>query len=196
MVIDLDAFQIEEVRTRFPGVYQHVLTTVKPERDVNREPSRKQFWWRFGRRHTELRAALRDLRRYIATSETSKHRFFVFLDASILPDNMLVNIASSDAYVLGVLSSRIHVAWALAAGGRLGFGNDPRYNKTRCFEPFPFPDASEPQRVCIRLLGEQLDAHRKRCQEAHPNLTLTEMYNSLVELRAGQPLSAASQIIP
>ena len=37
--------------------------------------------------------------------------------------------------------------------------------------------------------------HRKRCQEAYPNLTLTEMYNVLEELRAGQPLSAASQMI-
>jgi hypothetical protein len=195
MVLDLDSLEVEELRRRFPAVYQHVLTTVKPERDVNREPSRRQFWWRFGRRNTELRSALRGLRRYIATPETAKHRFFVFLDASILPDNMLVNIASSDAYILGVLSSRIHIAWALAAGGRLGFGNDPRYNKTRCFEPFPFPDASESLRERIRFLGEQLDAHRKRRQETHPNLTLTEMYNVLEELRAGQPLSDASQII-
>jgi hypothetical protein len=150
-------------------------------------------WWLFGKTRSAFRPALNGLRRYIATAETAKHGFFVFLDASILPDNMLVNIASSDAYVLGVLSSRIHVAWTLASGGTLE--DRPRYNKTRCFEPFPFPDASEPQRERIRFLGEQLDAHRKRCQEAHPNLTLTEMYNVLEELRAGQPLSAASQMI-
>lgn len=108
---------------------------------------------------------------------------------------MLVNIASSDAFILGVLSSRIHVTWALAAGGRLGFGNDPRYNKTRCFEPFPFPNASEAQRERIRFLGEQLDAHRKRAQELHPNLTLTEIYNVLAELRAGEPLGPTSQLI-
>ena len=77
--------------------------------------------------------------RYIATVETSKHRFFTFLDAAILPDNMLVNVAIDDAWTLGILSSRVHVAWAMRAGGRLGVGNDPRYNKTRCFEPFPFP---------------------------------------------------------
>jgi hypothetical protein len=195
MVLDLDSLEIEEVRTKFPAVYQHILTTVKPARDVNREPSRKQFWWRFGRRNTELRSALRGLRRYIATPETAKHRFFVFLDSSILPDNMLINIAISDGFALGVLSSRVHVAWALAAGGRLGFGNDPRYNKTRCFEPFPFPDASESQHERIRFLGEQLDAHRKRRQEAYPNLTLTEMYNVVEELRDGEPLSAESQII-
>jgi len=106
---------------------------------------------------------------------------------------MLVNVAASDAFVIGVLSSRIHVTWALASGGTPE--DRPRYNKTRCFEPFPFPDASEQQRERIRFLGEQLDAHRKRRQEAYPNLTLTEMYNVLEELRAGEPLSVASQVI-
>ena len=98
-------------------------------------------------------------------------------------------------YILGVLSSRIHVEWALARGGRLGVRNDPVYVKTTCFEPFPFAEASEPKRERIRSLGEQLDSHRKRCQEMHPNLTLTEMYNVLEELRGGQPLDAISQII-
>jgi hypothetical protein len=195
MVIDLFGLTAEEVRGRFPAVYQHVVDHVKPERDENNRATYRDNWWIHGEPRANFRPALKGLRRYIATVETSKHRFFVFLDASILPDNMLVNIASSDAYVLGVLSSRIHVAWALAAGGRLGFGNDPRYNKTRCFEPFPFPDASEPQRERIRSLGEQLDAHRKLRQEEHPDLTLTAMYNVLEELRAGQPLSAASQAI-
>ena len=71
------------------------------------------------------------------------------------------------------------VAWALATGGRLGVGNDPRYNKTRCFETFPFPDANDAQQVAIRALGEALDAHRKRQQALHPRLTLTDMYNVL-----------------
>jgi hypothetical protein len=167
MVIDLFGLAAEEVRDRFPAVYQHVVDHVKPERDQNNRPTYRDNWWIHGEPRANFRPALAGLRRYIATVETSKHRFFVFLDASILPDNMLVNIASSDAYLLGVLSSRIHVAWALAAGGRLGFGNDPRYNKTRCFEPFPFPDASEPQRERIRFLGDQLDAHRKHRQEAY-----------------------------
>jgi len=193
MVIDLFGLSADEARDRFPAVYQHVVDHVKPERDQNNRPSYRDNWWIHGEPRGNFRPALKDLRRFIATVETSKHRFFVFLDASVLPDNMLVNIASSDAFVLGVLSSRIHVTWALAAGGTLE--DRPRYNKTRCFEPFPFPDASDPQRERIRFLAEQLDAHRKRCQEAHPNLTITEMYNVLEELRAGQTLGAASQMI-
>ncbi|MDD3546492.1 MAG: class I SAM-dependent DNA methyltransferase, partial [Kiritimatiellae bacterium] len=135
------------------------------------------------------------LPRYIATVETSKHRFFQFLDATVLPDNMLVCIAHDDAYVLGVLSSRIHVTWALAAGGRLGVGNDPRYNKSRCFETFPFPDATEEQKARIREIAERLDAHRKRQLALHPALTMTDMYNVLELLgRYGSPSRPRIQI--
>ena len=135
------------------------------------------------------------LRRYIATVETSRRRFFVFLDASILPDNKLVNIALDDAYFLGVLSSRVHVTWALAAGSHLGVGNDPVYVKTACFEKFPFPAATDAQQARIRGLAEQLDAHRKRQQAQHPKLTLTDMYNVLEKLRAGEPLTAKDKAV-
>ena len=36
----------------------------------------------------------------------------------------------------------------------------------------------------IRELGERLDAHRKRQQALHPDLTLTGMYNVLEKLRS------------
>lgn len=189
MVIDLFGLEAEEVRSRFPEVYQWVLERVKPERDHNNRASYRNNWWIFGEPRKVLRKALVGLSRYIATVETAKHRFFVFLDQKTLPDNMLVAIASGDAWYLGVLSSRIHVAWALAAGGRLGMGNDPRYNKTRCFEPFPFPDATEEQKSRIRQLAEALDAHRKRQQEQYPDLTMTGMYNVLEKLRAGEELT-------
>ncbi len=189
LVVDLFGLTEAEVRDRFPAVYQWVLERVKPERDHNNRATYRDNWWIFGEPRKDLRPALVSLTRYIATVETAKHRVFVFLDQSILPDNMLVNIASDDAYVLGVLSSRVHVTWALAAGGDLG-GNTPRYNKTRCFEPFPFPDASDDQKQTIRALAEALDAHRKRRQAQHPGLGLTDMYNALVKLRDGGELTA------
>jgi hypothetical protein len=195
MVIVLFGLQVNEVRNQFPEVYQHILEKVKPERDENRNPKVKQLWWIHGIPKVGLREALQGLSRYIATAETSKHRFFMFLDASILPDNMLVCVASEDAFILGVLSSRVHVLWSLATGGRMGVGNDPRYNRTRCFETFPLPDASEAQKERIRALAEQLDAHRKRQQTLHPGLTMTDMYNLLEKLRAGEPLSAKEKTI-
>ena len=99
----------------------------------------------FGEPRAVFRGALVGLRRYIVTPETSKHRFFVFLDSFVIAEGSLIIEAFEDAFFLGVLSSRVHVTWALAAGGRLGVGNDPRYNKTRCFDPFPFPECTDEQ---------------------------------------------------
>jgi hypothetical protein len=88
-----------------------------------------------------------------------------------------------------VLSSRPHVVWAAATGSRLGAGNDLRYNKSRCFETFPFPVCGTEQRERLRVLGERLDAHRKAARGAHPELTVTAMYNVLEKLRRGVALT-------
>ncbi|WP_236943109.1 class I SAM-dependent DNA methyltransferase [Hymenobacter sp. PAMC 26628] len=192
LVVDMFGLTDAQVLSQYPAVYQHLWEKVKPERDLNNRPSRRDNWWLFGETNPKLRKMLAALPRYVATVETAKHRFFQFLDASILPDNMLVAIALDDAFYLGVLSSRAHVVWALAAGGTLE--DRPRYNKTRCFDPFPFPAATEAQQARIRELAETLDAHRKRQQARHPSLTLTDLYNVVEKLRAGQPLTAKEQI--
>ncbi|MCL2075618.1 MAG: class I SAM-dependent DNA methyltransferase [Betaproteobacteria bacterium] len=187
MVIDLFGLTAKEVRHKYPEVYQWVYTRVKPERDANNRNSYRENWWVFGEPRKEFRPALAGLPRYISTIETAKHRFFLFLPAEVLPDNRLVNIASADAYHLGVLSSNIHVRWAMAAGGTLGPGRV--YTKSRCFDTYPFPDANPEQQARIRDLGEQLDAHRKKRQSLHPDLTMTDMYNVLEALRQSRMLT-------
>lgn len=194
-VLDFFGMESEELRLRFPEAYQYLLTRVKPERDHNRNRIFREQWWIIGHPRPQFRMAVVGLSRYVVTVETQKHRFFGFVDAAIVPDSTLVTFAADDAYVLGVLSSRLHVAWALAAGGRLGVGNDPRYNKTRCFETFPFPDATEAQKARIRDLAEQIDAHRKRQQAAFPGLTLTGIYNVLEKLRTGETLTTKEKTI-
>src|SRR3546814_9573155 len=85
------------------------------------------------------------------------------------------------------------VASALAAGGRLGVGNDPVYVKTTCFDPFPFPDPPEALKARIRDLGERLDAQRKAVLEKHERLTMTGLYNVLEKVRAGAALTDAEK---
>lgn len=108
---------------------------------------------------------------------------------------MLVAIAVDEPNVLGILSSKVHTCWALAAGGRLGVGNDPRYNKTRCFETFPFPILDADSKNRIGSLAEQLDSHRTNRQHKHASLTMTGMYNVLEKLRSGDRLTAKEQTI-
>ena len=200
MAIDLLGLSAEEVRTKFPEIYQWVYTRVKPERDAKSQQTKDyaafaKKWWLFGKPRETLRPALEGLSRYIVTVYVAKHRFFLFQPQEILPDDALVAIASADAYHLGILSSRIHVRWSLAAGGRLGIGNDPRYNNSVCFAPFPFPAATPEQQARIRDLGEKLDAHRKARQTLYSDLTMTGMYNVLEALRQGRELTDKEKTI-
>ena len=196
-VIDLFGLSTEQARTQFPAVYQWLLERVKPERDQNNRATYRDNWWIHGEPRKVMRKQLVGLPRYIATAETAKHRLFQFLDAAVLPDNALIAIATNDAFHLGVLSSCVHQAWAFAQGGTLE--DRPRYNKTRCFETFPFPDEDTgltPElRQRIGVLAEQIDAHRKRQQAASPGLTLTGSYNVLEALREGRPLSDKEKTI-
>ncbi len=192
-VIDFSFLSEEDARKKSPAAFQILIDRVLPERKLNKRDSIRTLWWRFGWERPELRAAMKGCSRYIATPETAKYRVFQFLPNAVLPEHKLVVVASDDASLLGLLSSRLHTAWALAAGGQLG--PTPVYSKTRCFDPFPFPDLDGEEKARIRELGEQLDAHRKRQQSLYPDLTITGMYNVLTQLRSGEPLTAKEKVI-
>ena len=194
-VIDFFGLEADAAMKAYPALYQWVRDRVRDERQENQRRQYRDRWWIFGEPRGTMRRALSGLPRYIATGETARHRFFVFLPAEVLPDHKLYAIASDDAYVLGVLSARVHAIWALAAGGRLGVGNDPTWTNSTCFLPFPFPDGTEAQRQRIRDLGERLDEHRKQRQAQHPTLTVTGMYNVLAKVRKGETLTEKERTI-
>ncbi|MGH8635579.1 MAG: type IIL restriction-modification enzyme MmeI [Burkholderiales bacterium] len=193
-VLDLFGLEDKEIRERFPEVYQHILMTVKPERDQNNRASYRTYWWVFGEPRRELRPALVGQKRYVATVDTARHRIFQFMDQSIICDDKCVIVASDDASLLGMLQSKVHLTWALRAGGWLGVGNDPVYVKTKVFDPFPFPSPSELLKSKIRTAAEELDAFRKQRQKEHPDLTLTQMYNVLEKLRAVEAAEKATPL--
>ena len=186
----------EEAEARaFPAAFDIVRDRVFPERAVNPRAVYANYWWRFGEPRRELRAALAGLPRYIATPETSKHRVFVFLDQTVAPDNSVIAIATDDAYHLGVLSSRIHIIWALAAGGRMGVRDTPRYNKGSCFDPFPFPDAPPALRAEIGAMAEHIEAHRARALQTNPDATLMKVYDIVEAIRRGERLNEGQQAL-
>ncbi len=137
--IDFGARMTETEAAQFERPFEFTLEHVYPVRKLNNRPSRARYWWRHGESRPGLRNKLAGVLRYIATVETAKHRFFVFFPISVAPEHSLIVIPRADDTTFGMLSSRIHVLWALARGGRMGKGNDPRYNSLAAFEPFPFP---------------------------------------------------------
>ncbi|MFE8034654.1 class I SAM-dependent DNA methyltransferase [Thiohalocapsa marina] len=142
-VIDFGLMDVREAEL-YEAPFAYVLEHVKPLRDQNTRKSRAEKWWRHGEARPGLRAKLTGLSRYLITPETAKHRFFVWMTTREAPEHSLIVIPLSDEATFGILQSHIHEAWSFAAGGRMGVGNDPRYNSTVCFSTFPFPDGLTP----------------------------------------------------
>lgn len=192
--IDLFGWDEAEARRRHPLLYQHLLETVKPDRDRNNRATYRDNWWIFGEPRRELREAAAGLQRCIVTVETAKHRWFRFLDAEILPDNKLVVIASDDPVIMGVLSSRQHRAWFAANAGRIGeYEREAVYVKGACFDRFPFPQPGAALAAELGAVAEELDALRAKVLERNPGLTMTGLYNARALWRQGTPLSATDQ---
>ncbi|OQX13238.1 MAG: SAM-dependent methyltransferase [Thiothrix lacustris] len=193
-LLAIDAFGLtaEQLMRTAPAIYQWLVDNIKDARDMNRDSSSNKQWWQFARARADFRPALIGLECVLTTSLTAKYRIFVSVEPQTICDSTTVMFALDDAFYFGVLSSCVHCLWAFKAGGTLE--DRPRYTKSLCFDAFPFPDASEGQKARIRELAEQIDAHRKRQQAAHPTLTLTNMYNVLEKLRSGEPLNAKEKL--
>jgi hypothetical protein len=146
----IDFFGLDEnvARKASPKAYQQVRDRVKPIRDQNKRDSIRNLWWRFAWERPVIRQALFGLKRYFVTLETSKHRFFTAVPGEYLWDGSLFAVASEDWFVMGVLSSWIHLPWALATGATLE--DRPRWRNNTCFDPFPFPECNEPEKRTIR----------------------------------------------
>lgn len=192
-VIDLLGWDESALRRAHPAIYQRLLEKVKPERDRNNRAAYRDNWWIFGEPRRELRPALEGLARYIVTIETAKHRWFEFLNGDVLADNRLVCFASDDGFVLGVLGSGTHQAWALATGGTLE--DRPIYTKSDGFDPFPFPDPPAETRARIGALAEEIDDLRKEVLSRHAFLTMTRLYNVRDKVASGAALSEGEQAI-
>lgn len=129
----------EEEASLYEAPFEYVRQHVKPLRDANRDDLMQQKWWLFGRPRPALRAAIAGRDRCIVTPEVAKHRLFVWMPTTSVPDHSCHVIAREDDYFFGVLHSRLHEVWSLAVCNFMGIGNDPRYNSSRTFGTFPMP---------------------------------------------------------
>lgn len=189
-VIDTFGLSEAELKARHPEVYQHLYSYVRPERLQNPRAKYAREWWLHAEPRAKFRRSFLGLSRMCVTSRTSKHRVFEFCPMSVLPETKVLIVALDDAFHLGVLNSKHHVLFSTRAGGRLGVGNDPTYNHSDCFDPFPFPeDVPNTVMARIRDAAEELDALRKQVLQRHEDLTLTKLYNVLEALHECRPLT-------
>ena len=159
MIIDFGVDMAMADAALYEAPFEYVKEKVMPARVNNKMKWRAENWWLHGYPATEMRDALSPLQRYIGTSVTAKHRFFVWLLGDTLPSNSVVAIASDDDYMMGILNSKIHILWAYAMGTQLE--SRPRYIVSKCFETFPFPHPTDEQRDAIAAAAAELNRLRE-----------------------------------
>ena len=183
LTIDFGTEMSESEASMYQAPFEYLKEHVKPMRDNHSDARARTNWWRYGVPRAEMRDALEGLPRYIATSLTSRHRMFTFVNEDVIPENTVIVFARDDDYFFGVLQSRIHRVWASAMGSQLRESDSgSRYTPTSCFETFPFPRSSDEQRAAIATAAAELIAWRNNV--THPagpsgaqRRTLTKLYN-------------------
>ncbi len=180
-IVDFGADRTMEEAALYEMPFEYVNAVVRPQREKSR--SKIFDWWIHERPRPEMREALREIDRYVATPTTAKHRLFRWVATEILPDHALIVVARDDDFTLGVLHSRFHELWALAMGTQLE--SRPRYTPTTCFETFPFPEPTEAHREAIAEAARELNEWRENwlnppgiSESELKKRTLTNLYNS------------------
>jgi type II restriction/modification system DNA methylase subunit YeeA len=141
-IIDFGTAMPIEDAMLYEAPFAIVEQRVKPMREEVRRSNHRERWWIHGEARPGMRKALAKASSYIATPRVAKHRVFVRLPATILPDCQLVVIARDDDTSFGILHSRFHELWSLRMGTSLE--DRPRYTPSTTFETFPFPEGLTP----------------------------------------------------
>ena len=186
-IIDFPPGTTEVAAALYEAPFAYLEWNVRPVREEATSVDADYPWWIHGRPRPDMRQALQDVKRYIATPCITKHRVFVWIPGNVLPDHALIVFALADDYSFGILHSRAHEVWALQMGTQLE--NRPRYTPTTCFETFPFPRPSTEQTTAISVAAEELNRLREgwlKPSEADQEMmkqqeirerTLTNLYN-------------------
>ena len=189
--VDLFGLSEEAFRTEHPSLFEWLEARVRPERERNARRSLRERWWLFGEARSTFRPALVGRERVWVTSLTAKHRVFASVPADWICDSTTVMFAIDDAQA-AILSSRLHTAWSFVAGGTLE--DRPRYNKSTCFETYPFPSLRPPHSKQLASIVRQIDtlrwSWRNRQNSLHTHeLTMTRAYNRLNDVGLEAPMA-------
>ena len=103
-----------------------------------------------------------------------------YLSKEIIPGDKLFMVQDASLYILGVLTSNVHMAWMRAVCGRLK--SDYSYSNTIVYNNFPWPTPTDEQKLKIEQTAQAiLDA-----RALYPDCSLADLYDELtmpVELR-------------
>lgn len=157
------AQEIFSIKHRLENVKNHrIKSTEKSTRAVAEYPNRFYF------------QSYNETNSIIIPRTSSERREYIpmgFLGTEIIISDAAQAIYNAEPWILGMLSSKIHMAWVKAVAGRLK--SDYRYSSAICYNTFPFPNISAQRKEeltqCVfRILEER---------EKHSDKTLAQLYD-------------------
>lgn len=190
-IIDFGIMELDDAMA-YPAALDIVRERVKPFRDQNNRPARRDRWWRFGEVSLGMRHAIEKLDRYFAVGRVGKRPLFTWAESDWCSGDALTVIARQDDWSFGVLSSKIHTAWAWEQCSTMK--SDLRYTPKTALWTFPFPSPEDPQHDKVEqaardIVEERAKACSKLVSQGKKQAGLTAVYNAtdegaFTELRA------------
>lgn len=140
-------------------IWSRVKKVKKWRSESDREATRKLSDTPY--RFAEIRQPESD---YLAfPTVSSERREYIpigFLNSKVIASNQIYVIPNANLYHFGILSSRIHMCWVRAVGGRMK--TDIRYSAAICYNTFPIPNLDEDAKESIANAAREILAVRER----------------------------------
>lgn len=105
------------------------------------------------------------------SSENREYIPMGYCDKTHIASDSCMLVAINECWLFGILTSKMHMAWVKAVGGKLE--TRYRYSASLVYNTFPFPEISLNKRKIIDALAEEVLLTR----EHHSGKTLAEMYD-------------------
>ena len=105
------------------------------------------------------------------SSERRKYIPMGFVDKDTVVSDLAFVIYDAKPYVLGIISSTMHMAWIRSVCGRLK--TDYRYSASICYNNFPIPVLTVDQEIELSALTMKVLGIR----ECYPNKSLAHLYD-------------------
>jgi len=168
-VIDFtDRAEAEAAKFEMP--FGRLLDRVKSERTKNNRKVYRDYWWQYAEKRPAMRKAISGLPEVLVIALVSKTVMPMRVRAGQVFSHKLAAFATDSYSTQAVLSSSIHVMWAIKYSSTMRA--DINYSPSDVFETFPRP----PDSPALDGIGRELDETRRKIM-LRRDLGLTKLYN-------------------
>lgn len=164
---------VDKVAYDYPDCLSIIEFHVKPERLKQNRDIRKIYWWLHAERAKKLYKTASKTEYIIGRSLTSKYHYSCLIEGNIVIDQTIIVWCFLLNNISNCIQSTIHFEWSKKESADM-MGTGSRYNISKGFETFPFPESFDHSSENI---GKNYHFHRKQLMK-NIKLGITKTYNA------------------